>query len=96
MVLVDNGSALNVCPLKVACVLGLGLEDFTPSRKTIRSYDNANREVLGTIILEVNFGPVSFPIEFQVLDIALSFNLLLGRPWLHQAKAVPSTLHQML
>ncbi|KAJ4851558.1 hypothetical protein Tsubulata_034837 [Turnera subulata] len=96
MALIDNGSALNVCPLKVASVLRLGLDDFTPSRQTIRAYDNAEREVLGTITLEVNFGPVAFPIEFQVLNIASSFNLQLGRPWLHQAKAVPSTLHQML
>ncbi|KAJ4848683.1 hypothetical protein Tsubulata_006881 [Turnera subulata] len=80
MVLIDNGSALNVCPLEVASVLGLGLDDFTPSRQTVRAYDNAKREVLGTITLEVNFVPVAFPIEFQVLDIASSFNLLLGRP----------------
>ena len=34
--------------------------------------------------------------EFQVLDAAVSYNLLLGRPWIHAAKAVPSTLHQMI
>ncbi|XP_070002752.1 uncharacterized protein [Nicotiana sylvestris] len=33
---------------------------------------------------------------FQVLDVAVSYNLLLGRPWIHAAKAVPSTLHQMV
>nr|XP_016479033.1 PREDICTED: uncharacterized protein LOC107800379 [Nicotiana tabacum] len=34
--------------------------------------------------------------EFQVLDVAVSYNLLLGRPWIHAAKAVPSSLHQMV
>ncbi|XP_070029456.1 uncharacterized protein [Nicotiana sylvestris] len=34
--------------------------------------------------------------EFQVLDMAISYNLLLGRPWIHVAKAVPSSLHQMV
>ncbi|EEF25156.1 conserved hypothetical protein, partial [Ricinus communis] len=29
-----------------------------------------------------------------VLDIPASFNLLLGRPWIHALEAVPSTLHQ--
>ncbi|KAF5933732.1 hypothetical protein HYC85_029903 [Camellia sinensis] len=35
-------------------------------------------------------------IEFYVLDVPTTFNLLLGRPWLHHVKVVSSTLHQML
>ncbi|PKI72930.1 hypothetical protein CRG98_006630 [Punica granatum] len=34
--------------------------------------------------------------HFQVLDIPNAFSLLLGRPWIHSAGAVPSTLHQNL
>ncbi|XP_070006050.1 uncharacterized protein [Nicotiana sylvestris] len=34
--------------------------------------------------------------DFVVLDVAVSYNLLLGRPWIHVARAVPSTLHQMV
>ncbi|XP_070014619.1 uncharacterized protein [Nicotiana sylvestris] len=34
--------------------------------------------------------------EFQVLDMAVSYNLLLGRPWIHVVKAVLSLLHQMV
>ncbi|XP_077249179.1 uncharacterized protein LOC143888625 [Tasmannia lanceolata] len=37
-----------------------------------------------------------FEIEFQVLDIKPSFNLLLGRPWLHKYGVIPSSLHQKL
>ncbi|XP_070017715.1 uncharacterized protein [Nicotiana sylvestris] len=32
----------------------------------------------------------------QVLDMDTSYNFLLGRPWIHTAGAVPSTLHQMV
>ncbi|PKI51576.1 hypothetical protein CRG98_028038, partial [Punica granatum] len=32
----------------------------------------------------------------QVLDISNAFSLLLGRPWIHSAGAVPSSLHQRL
>nr|KYP40865.1 hypothetical protein KK1_037789 [Cajanus cajan] len=28
------------------------------------------------------------------MDIASAYSCLLGRPWIHQARAVPSTLHQ--
>ena len=30
---------------------------------------------------------------FQILKIPVSFNLLLGRPWIHSAGAIPSSLH---
>ena len=33
-------------------------------------------------------------VEFQVLNIASCFNMLLGRPWIHDTKAVPSSLYQ--
>ena len=41
-------------------------------------------------------GPQQFVIPFQVLDIPRSFNLLLGRPWIHSVGAIPSSLHQMV
>ena len=31
VVLIDDGSALNVCPLKIASCLGLSIEDFVPT-----------------------------------------------------------------
>ncbi|RVW33052.1 Transposon Ty3-I Gag-Pol polyprotein [Vitis vinifera] len=34
------------------------------------------------------------PILFQVLRIHTSFNLLLGRPWIHRVGAIPFSLHQ--
>ncbi|PKI47702.1 hypothetical protein CRG98_031906, partial [Punica granatum] len=33
-------------------------------------------------------------VTFQVLDIPNAFSLLLGRPWIHSARAIPSSLHQ--
>ena len=93
-VLIDNGSALNVCPLRTATVLGLGPADFTPSGQTVRAYDNTRREVIGVVTLPLIMGPTEFRVEFQVLDVPSCFNLLLGRPWIHPAGAVPSSLHQ--
>ena len=31
LILIDDGSALNVCPLKTASCLGLSIEDFMPT-----------------------------------------------------------------
>ena len=92
-VLLDNGSALNVCPLAIAIALGYGPTDFEPSTQTVRAYDSTRREVMGTLTLELMIGPVVFQVLFQILRIPVSFNLLLGHPWIHSAGAIPSSLH---
>ena len=38
-------------------------------------------------------GQSFFKVIFQILRILVSFNLLLGRPWIHSAGAIPSSLH---
>ncbi|RVW73547.1 Ribonuclease HI [Vitis vinifera] len=90
----DNGSALNVCPLATAIALGYAPSDFGPSTQTVRAYDSTRREVMGTLEIELLIGPATFVAIFQVLRIPTSFNLLLGRPWIHRAGAIPSSLHQ--
>src|SRR6185437_9820110 len=44
MTLVDNGSAINVCPLRAARMLGIRDEDLTLSTQVIRAYDNTCRQ----------------------------------------------------
>ena len=94
MVLIDDGSALNVCPLKTASYLGLSIEDFVRTDQYVRAYDNSRREVLGIVTLELTIGPLIKKVEFQVLKIASCFNILLGWPWIHDTEAVPSSLYQ--
>ena len=94
MVLIDDGSALNVCPLKTASYLGLNIEDFVPTDQHMRAYDMSRREVLGTITLELTIGLMIKKVGFQVLNIALCFNMLFRRPWIHDIEVVPSSLYQ--
>ena len=60
----------------------------------MRAYDNNRREVFGTMTLELIIGPMIKKVEFQVLNIASCFNMLLGRPCIHDMEAVPSSLYQ--
>ena len=48
---------------------------------------------MGTLEIELQIGLATFVTIFQVLRIPTSFNLLLGRPWIHRAGAIPSSLH---
>ncbi|XP_009620551.1 uncharacterized protein [Nicotiana tomentosiformis] len=34
--------------------------------------------------------------KFQVIDADMAYNIILGRPWIHDMNVVPSTLHQVI
>ena len=59
----------------------------------MRAYDSTRREVIGTLTLELMIGLVVFQVMFKILRIPVFFNLLLGRPWIHSAGAIPSSIH---
>ncbi|XP_075081725.1 uncharacterized protein LOC142166411 [Nicotiana tabacum] len=95
-VLVDNGSSANICPLSTLQKLKFGTERIHLNSVCVRGFDVGGKDSVGDIMLELSIGPVEFIMEFQVLDVTVSYNMLLGRPWIHAAKAIPSSLHQMV
>ena len=69
------------------------VEELTKSDLVIRAYDDSTRSVEGTFVTLVKTGPIEVVIEFTVLDIPITYALLLGRPWYHVLGGVPSTVH---
>ena len=78
---------------KRATSLGISEELIKPSKVTVCSFNRMKKDVIDDNELEVNIGPMPFLIDFQVIDISRTFNLLLGRPWIHMASTIPSSLH---
>ncbi|KAA3452473.1 RNA-directed DNA polymerase (Reverse transcriptase), Ribonuclease H-like protein [Gossypium australe] len=62
----------------------------------VRVFDGSERKVMGRIEVPLLVGPGTYEVEFIVMDIRPSYNCLLGKPWIHSAGAVPSSLHQKL
>ena len=52
--------------------------------------------VYGEVDIPIRVGSQVFDSKFYVMDIRPSYSCLLGRPWIHNAGAVTSTLHQKL
>ena len=46
--MIDNGSAINVCPLRILPKLGLAVADLKPYEVIIKVYDDLRRLVEGT------------------------------------------------
>ena len=79
-VMVDDGSAINVCPLQILPNLGVKVEELTKSNLVIRAYDHSTRSVEGMFMDPMKTGPIEVIMEFTVLDIPVTYALLLGRP----------------
>ncbi|KAJ9182555.1 hypothetical protein P3X46_006539 [Hevea brasiliensis] len=95
-VLIDNGSALNVLPSATLARLPVDQSYIRQSAMVVRAFDGTKREVLGDIDLPIQVGACTFNVTFQVMNIEPAYTMLLGRPWIHSANAVPSTLHQKI
>ena len=69
------------------------VEELTKSDLVIRAYDDSTRSVEGTFVALVKTGPIEAVVEFTMLDILVTYALLLGRPWYHILGGVPSIVH---
>ncbi|XP_070002247.1 uncharacterized protein [Nicotiana sylvestris] len=94
--MVDGGSSVDVCSLSTLQGMKINIDRIRTNNVCIWAFDGSARDTIGEINLTMTIGPVDFEIVFQVVDMDTSYNFLLGRPWIHMARAVPSTLHQMV
>ncbi|KAK2411686.1 hypothetical protein QL285_046942 [Trifolium repens] len=95
-VLVDTGSSLNVMPKATLARLSYQGTPMRYNGVVVKAFDGSRKSVIGEIDLPMMIEPHSFQITFQVMDIQAAYSCLLGRPWIHEAGAVTSTLHQKL
>ncbi|PKI47634.1 hypothetical protein CRG98_031985 [Punica granatum] len=66
-VMIDNSSALNVCPVTTLKQMNIDLNRVRPSKTAVRAFDGSRREVNGEIDLLIDVGPCSFSVTFQKL-----------------------------
>ena len=93
-ILLDCGSAVNLLPLRTLQALGMNVRQLTPSMLTIQGFNQVGQKAMGSIVLQMEIGELYSDALFHVIDADTSYNVLLGRPWLHTYGIVPSTLHQ--
>lgn len=94
--LVDNGSSLSVCGLDLLDKINVDRSLFEPSSITIWGFYNVAKQCLGVITFPVRVGPIVLPTPTHVMQGNLTYNLLLGIPWIHSMQVVPSTLHRQV
>ena len=95
-VLVDNGSYINVLPKSTFDSLNIDPLYVRETDAVAKAFNGTKVTASGELELPIKIGPHIFNIDFHIMDTKSSYTMLLGRPWIHSAGAVPSSLHQKL
>ncbi|XP_074288823.1 uncharacterized protein LOC141613977 [Silene latifolia] len=95
-ILVDGGSLVNLIMLDVLKAMKIKEDQITKKSSVLVGFSGETKSTLGEIYLPTYVEGVAFYEIIGVLDCLCSYNVILGRPWIHNIKAVPSTCHQCI
>ncbi|GMN30982.1 hypothetical protein TIFTF001_044535 [Ficus carica] len=95
-ILVDNGSSTDVLFLSTLIEMELSESDIEMSMTILTCFNRESTTAVGKIKLPVFAAKKNKMTSFLVLDCPSAYNIILGRPWIHAMKAVPSTYHQRI
>lgn len=97
MIHIDQGSAEDILYFSYFSQLGISFKSLQPTTLPLTGFTTELVRPLGTIALAVTVGvppqEKTLISTFYVIDAPSPFNIILGRPWINGAKAVPSTYH---
>jgi hypothetical protein len=95
-ILIDPGSAVNIMSVRSLTRGGFAVDDLEPTDVIICGFDNTGKTTLGANTVKIQMWTFTFKVRFFVIEANTSYSALLGRPWIHKYRVVPSTLHQCL
>ncbi|XP_019250954.1 PREDICTED: uncharacterized protein LOC109229860 [Nicotiana attenuata] len=94
-ILEEESSSVNIIFVRV--LNEMQAEDkLVPKAHTLSGFDNTSVVTKGEVVLTTFAEGVVKDTKFQVVEMDMAYNMILGRPWIHEMDAVPSTLHQVI
>ncbi|XP_028076046.1 uncharacterized protein LOC114278232 [Camellia sinensis] len=95
-ILIDQGSSVKIMYYDAFKQMKLDDKDLALAMSPFVGFNSQPEWPVGKIILPVKAGSVIKQVEFWVLKVPSTYNLILDRGWLHAMQAVASTYHQVL
>ncbi|XP_075633541.1 uncharacterized protein LOC142606008 [Castanea sativa] len=92
--LVDTGALVNLIPLSILQATGILERKIQGCPMEVIGFGGSGEYTAGHIQLWLKVGPIASLARFHVVKTEVSYHVLLGRPWLHKHRLVPSTYHQ--
>ncbi|XP_070050625.1 uncharacterized protein [Nicotiana tomentosiformis] len=94
-VLIDSGSSVNIILLRVVNEMQAN-DKVIPKARSLSGFDNSSVIAKGEVLLTTFAEGVIKDTKFLVIDADMAYNIILGRPWIHDMDVVPSTLHEVI
>ncbi|KAJ6841567.1 uncharacterized protein M6B38_306770 [Iris pallida] len=91
---IDPGSSISIISKGLLHHLRIPMHRLTPTSTAISSFNSDRSYPIGKICLKCQIGDLQSEVTCYVIDADTSYNILLGRPWIHDYMIVPSMLHQ--
>lgn len=63
---------------------------------TLISFSGDPKLTLGEISMIIFVDGINTAMKFQVIDAPSTYNVIIGRPWIHPIKGVASIFHQLI
>ncbi|XP_056690256.1 uncharacterized protein [Spinacia oleracea] len=95
-ILIDNASSANVLFLEALQEMGLEEKNIVRRSTVLVGFSGESLRTVGEISLPTYTEGVNIMTKFNVVDCPSAYNVILGRPWIHKMKVVPSTYHQSI
>jgi hypothetical protein len=94
--LVDTGEAANIMSYLVLCRLGQSTGDLIKTNVTLSDFNSQTSEAQGILSVDLTVRSKTVPTSFFIINSKSTYNVLLGRDWIHANCYIPSTMHQCL
>ena len=82
-VLVDDGSTVNVMPLRMLRALGRGIGDLIEIEVFVSAYTREISKILGVLLIDIIVGSKTSLSTFFMINYTSNYNVLFGRDWIH-------------
>ncbi|XP_019239416.1 PREDICTED: uncharacterized protein LOC109219406 [Nicotiana attenuata] len=94
-IIVDDGSG--ACIIHPRVLMRMKLKDkIIPRCITLTGFNNAVERTSREIALPVLAGGVTLETTFHVMDQETAYNAIIGCPWIHAMRAIPSSFYQVI
>jgi hypothetical protein len=90
--LVDTGAAVNIMPYSVLHRLGWSARDLIKTNITLSDFNSQTSEAQGILSVDLTVGKKTVPTSFFIVNSKSTYNILLGRDWIHANCCIPSPM----
>jgi hypothetical protein len=94
--LVDTRAAVNIMLYLVLCRLGRLAGDLIKTNVTLSDFNGQTSEAQGILGVDLTVGNKTILTSFLIVNSKSTYNILLGRDWIHSNCCIPSIMHQCL